>query len=369
MRPPKIDTGTEDGISNLRRVQLETIKSQADYTQADAERDYAAGNTKALQAAAYRIADGAAAMFAKKFAGAETWANADWYAAAREHGVEKALGWRPETKHRFATFICKCVDAWADALKYQVKKERNDPHAADNTEVVLEGYELLQEDKAVRQADVHAGEGASSPKDFAHGDAERLNPRDDGERGGRLQRTTRPVTVRYRAPKYDATDEPGRLERFLETIPGPVDRDTYHRWLTGSRPGTRKAVHRYALTSRPKKRFTEADRDAFAWQVHGLWEKFRDFAAQDIFRPPVWDVRKRPDGGRVVMLPRGMTAEQIASRPDLLLSLVAAVDAGEDTKAAWLAAHPGKLPHHFTNEYGQVLYTVKALALPPKPQK
>jgi hypothetical protein len=356
----------------------EALKLRAKYTQADAERDHAAGNTSALVEAAYRIADGAAKQWAK-FHGFRP--PAEWYALAREIGCEKAPAWRPETKHPatgeplpFKDLICLSVDSWADAQKYLYLKERDDPKATRNAELI--GDEYIEENpednsgREVARALLGAvGQATLRKPSNAADDAERLDPKDDAQGGSRTERITRALTHRYRAPRYDATDEPGMLERFLARF-GPVDATSIRAWITNSRPGTRKSISRYAQQSRPKKRFTDGERIEFGDQVWGHWEAFRDFAAHDVLdaRPPVWDVRKDSDGHPLVVLPRGITVQQLFTRPDLLLSLATALDLGEITKRVWLAAHPGKLPAHFTNEWGQVLYVVKKLEMPPKSQ-
>lgn len=376
MKPKKpIDLASQDGMTNLRRAQLEALKSRPDYTQQDAIRDHAAGNVQALLEAAYRIADGAAAQYAKLSGFKPPPA---WFADAREHACEKAQGWRPETKYRglpieFPKFIMRAVKQWCDRERGKYNNEKADVDGPAGALVILDvaddEYRLEQE--AILNARSDAGDIAAAAPTMArdHDDAPRLNPKDDGQEGGRQDRITRPVTARYRAPKYDATDEPGVLEMFLATIPGPVDRDVAGRWLRGSRPGTAKAVRRYATQGRPKGRFTDKQRLEFANQVWELWKEFREFAAQHVFTPPVWNIETDAAGVRHVALPPGLTPTGLAESPALLLSLAAALDLGTLTERYWLAAHPGKLPKHFTNEFGQMLYEVKKLVMPPGPRK
>lgn len=366
----KIDLGSMDGMSNLRREQLYVVKSQEFYTPADAERDYAAGNAQALLNGAYRISDGAAEQYAK-LSGFK--ATSEWFAAARMHACEKTQGWRPSTKYKglpitFPAFIMRTTKQWCDRERGKYNKEKGEKASLGETLVVLdmsgtaEGeMEYVEE----RQAKFEASDTARNNPGLSdtHPGAERLNPKDDGERGGRVERITQPITSRYfPSQKYDATDEPGMLEDYLATIPAPVDRQVFGGWLRNSRPGTRQAVRRYARGARRKvDGHTEAQVLDFARQVWALWEEFREFAAGHKVAMPVWDIRLDVNGIKTVFLPPGLTAAQMLERPDLILSLAAALNLGDLTEKYWLEAHPGKLPKHFKNEWGEMLYTVKKL--------
>ncbi len=368
MKKSDIDLGSEDGMTNLRRQQLEVINSQADYTQADAERDYAAGNAQALVGAAYRIADGAAAQYAK-LAGFDP--PREWFALARELAMEKATGWRPETKYRglpisFPRFVLRSVKQWADRERGKYNKEKNDTERLGDVLVVIDvnGHEYQAEKEAVINARSDAADFAAADPRLSrtHDDAVRLNPKDDGQGGGRMERIIRPLTARSASGKYDATDEPGMLEDYLATITAPVDRQVFGGWLRNSRPGTRKAVRRYARGARRKTDgHTEEQVLDFARQVWARWEAFRDFAAGHQVAMPVWDIRVDASGAKTTFLPPSITPASLMDRPSMLLNLVAALGLDALTEKYWLEAHPGKLPKHFKNEWGQMLYTVKKL--------
>jgi hypothetical protein len=353
-------------MTNLRRQQLEIIKSQADYTQEDAERDYAAGNTQALVGAAYRIADGTAAQYAK-LAGFNP--PPDWFALARELAAEKATGWRPETKYRglpitFPKFIMRAVKQWADRVRGQYNKEKGEIERYGGGAEAASGDDyVLAPTTGTDAMALHHVDGTTDPRAAAdNADAERLNPKDDGQGGTRQERITSPLAKLFMSRKYDATDEPGMLEDYLATISAPVDRKVFGGWLRNSRPGTQRSVRKYARGARRKvDGHTEAQVLEFAVQVWKQWEAFRDFAAGHQVAMPVWDIRVDANGAKTVFLPPSMTPASLGERPSLLLSLAAALDLGALTEKYWLEAHPGKLPKHFKNEWGQMLYNVKKL--------
>jgi len=248
---------------------------QPDYTNKDALHDHA-NNLKALQAGAGRIADGAATKISNRY---PDWhPGADWFAAARQVGVERAQDWRPETRHPFPKFICKCVDNWYERQRSAHAKQKAeggtnpdapiDDHTPEDYVEIDESIEALLERAAVHSKDGAGGETeagaviAQDPRlDRLHVDGERLNPKDDGERGNIIERQRKPLTARYRTPIYNPMMESELLADFAR------DHKEAHRHVTAIEPYTTVKLETYVNNSRPKARWTDADRDKFSEQI------------------------------------------------------------------------------------------------------